>query len=93
MTAADADTDHNLLAITSHLPLKFIRKKKQTMKRWDTETLKTRGNDPTQRIENRIREQEETTTTEELWTALRDIIVEEAEVAVGYQGGQAPRKP
>ena len=68
MPGADADTDHNLVAMTSHLQLKFIRKKKQTTKRWDKETLKTRGNDLSQRIENKIREQEEITTTEEQWT-------------------------
>src|SRR6218665_1320293 len=93
MPGADADMDHNLVAMTSHLQLKFIRNKKQATKRWDKETLKTRGSDLSQRIENKIREQEEITTTEERWTALRDIIVEEAEVTIGYQKGQAPRKP
>ena len=51
------------------------------------------NNDLTQRIENKIREQKEITTTEERWTALSDIIVEEAEITIEYQKGQAPRKP
>ena len=73
--------------MTGQFQLKFIMKKKQTMKISDRETLKTSGNDINQRIENRIREQEEITTTEERWAALRDIIVEEVEVTIGYQKG------
>jgi len=65
--------------MTHHFQRKFTRKKKQSMKRSDRETLKTRGNDIIQRIENRMREQEEITTTKERWAALRDIIVEEVE--------------
>ena len=50
MPGADADTDHNLVAMTSQLQLKLIRKKKQATKRWDKETLKTRESDLSQRI-------------------------------------------
>src|SRR6218665_1358834 len=85
MPGADADTDQNFVSMTSQLQLKFIRKKKQTTKRWDKETLNTRGNDLSQRIENKLREKEEITTTEERWIALRDIIVDEAEVTIVYQ--------
>jgi len=42
LSGADAATDHNLAAMTNQFQLKFIRKKKQSMKRWDREALKTR---------------------------------------------------
>jgi len=39
LPGADADTDHNLVAMTVHLQLKFIRKKKAAKKKWDKEKL------------------------------------------------------
>ena len=99
MPGADADTDHNLVAMKSYLNLKLIRRKKQTIRRWDKEKLKTETKrmELTQRIENRVEEQQEEQkeeeTIEERWRKIRDIIVEETTEIIGYQKGTAPRKP
>ena len=61
---------YNMLQhITVHLQLKFIRKKKAVMKRWDREKLKTKSKELSDKIEEHL-EERELTSTEERWNRL-----------------------
>jgi hypothetical protein len=37
LPGADADTDHNLVAMAAHLQLKFIKKKREKVNKWNKE--------------------------------------------------------
>ena len=89
LPGADVDSDHNLVAMTAHLQLKFIKKKIPRAKRWDKEKLKIVGGKLTQKIEEGLVEKKEA-TTEERWRALKEVIVKETVEAVGYQQGPPP---
>lgn len=92
LPGADADSDHNLVAMTVHLQLKFIRKKKKKVNKWNKEKLKTKSKELEENIEANIREME-MATTEERWRELKETITREAMNTVGQQQGQEPRKP
>src|SRR6218665_3525325 len=92
LPGADINSDHNLVAMTIHLQLKVIRIKNQRMRRWDKENLKAKGGELSQKIEDSIVTRKED-TTEERWKALKQVILKETEVVVGYQKGLPPRKP
>src|SRR6218665_4087207 len=92
LPGADADTDHNLVAMTVHLQLKFTRKKKAVMKRWDRENLKTKSKELSDKIEEHL-EERELMSTEERWNRLKKVVKEAAVETVDYQMGSAPCKP
>src|SRR6218665_3303380 len=78
--------------MTVHFQLKFIRKKKAVMKRWDREKLKTKSKELSDKIEEHL-EERELMSTEERWNRLKKVVKEAAVETVGYQMGSAPRKP
>src|SRR6218665_1534008 len=84
---------YNMLQhITVHLQLKFIRKKKAVMKRWDREKLKTKSKELSDKIEEHL-EERELMSTEERWNRLKKVVKEAAVETIGYQMGSAPPKP
>src|ERR1700733_13633470 len=88
MPGADANTDHNLVAMKVHLQFKFIRKKKQTLRRWKKETLKASEGELAQKIEDgRPIQVKNEATTEERWKDLKDVIIQETVAIVGHQKG------
>ena len=92
LPGADADTDHNLVAITVHLQLKFIGRKRKKVNKWNMENLKTKSKALAEKIEESIIERE-MATTEERWRELKETITREAMSVVGQQKGPTSRKP
>src|SRR6218665_420495 len=88
---ADADTDHNLVAMTVHLQLKFIRKKKEAMNRRDREKLNTISMELSDKIEEHL-EEGELMSTEERWNRLKKVVKAAAVDTIGFQMGSAPRR-
>jgi len=66
LPGADADTDHNLVAMMVHLQLKLIRKEKKKANKWNKEKLKAKSKELAEKIEENIKEIEKA-TTEERW--------------------------
>ena len=93
LPGADADTDHNLVVMKIRLQLKFIKKKRQSIKKWNKEKLKSKCDELAWKIEENIRERSETTTTEERWRGLKEVIIKETLETVGHQQGATARKP
>ena len=92
LPGADADSDHNLVAMEIHLQLKVIKKKRKPMEKWDKEKLKSVGGKLAEKIEEQVKERCEA-TTEERWQELKEVIIKETLETVGYRRGPAPRKP
>src|SRR6218665_2003067 len=78
--------------MTHHFQRKFIRKKKQSMKRSDRETLKTRGNDIIQK-KNRIKLNKNRIREQETVGSAKGYHCGRSRITIGYQKGQAQRKP
>jgi len=93
LPGADADTDHNLVAMTVHLQLKFIKKKRIIKQKWNKEKIQTMSKELSENIDDQVVEMNEKTTTEERWKNLKEVIIKEMTETVGFQTGQGPRKP
>lgn len=89
---ADADTDHNLVAMTMKLKLKYIKKRKQIQRRWNRDNIKDRGDEMAAEIEERLGESMDR-TNEERWQNLKQIITEEAEKTIGWKQHEVAKKP
>jgi hypothetical protein len=88
---ADADTDHNLVAMRVKLKLKKLKRGKNRRK-WDMEKLKANQKQFRFGIENDV-QRNVTGTVEEKWSSLRDIILKNARIHVGYRQGKRAKKP
>jgi len=67
LPGADADTDHNMVAMTVSLQLKFIRKRRIKTFKWNKEKIRTKMSELSERIEEKVETLKEGTTTEERW--------------------------
>src|ERR1043165_900868 len=93
LPGADADTDHNLVAMTVSLQLKFIIKRRIKTFKWNKEKIRTKMSELSERIEEKIETLKEGSTTEERWMKLKETVVKEATETVGFQKSTEPRKP
>ena len=64
LPGADADTDHNLVIMKMDLRLKTIRRRKIKKKQWNREDLKKKGGQLAIRVDNKVKEQSTSGTTE-----------------------------
>ncbi len=92
LPGADADTDHNLVAMTTRTKLKFIKPRRKKMQKWDREKIKTKGRELANSIEEKITKPMEG-TTEEIWKQWKTVVLTETEKIVGYKTGAGARKP
>ena len=93
LPGADADTDHNMVAMTVSLQLKFIKKRRVKKMKWNKEMIKTKMGELSMKLEEKVENLKEGTTTEERWMKLKETVVKEAIETVGFQKGKEPRKP
>jgi hypothetical protein len=88
---ADADTDHNLVAMSVFLTLKNLKRKKNK-KRWNRDKLKSCGVEFTEAVESRIK-YELQGTVDQKWQTLKTMVVTQAKAVIGYSKGQQAKKP
>ena len=93
LPGADADTDHNMVAMTVSLQLKFIIKRRIKTFKWNKEKIRTKMSELSERIEEKVETLKEGSTTEERWMKLKETVVKEATETVGFQKSTEPRKP
>jgi hypothetical protein len=87
---ADADSDHNLVAMKMELKLKKIVRGKTQLK-WDLEKLKVKKDAFKQDIEDQLTEREGM-TVEMRWERLKDAVTKSARSNIGYKKKKI-RKP
>ena len=92
LPGADADTDHNMVAMTTRTKLKFIKPRRKKMQKWDREKMKTKGKELANGIEGRMTQHMEG-TTEDIWKQWKTIVLAETEKIIGYKTGARARKP
>jgi Reverse transcriptase (RNA-dependent DNA polymerase) len=92
MPGADASTDHNLVSMKAHIKLKFIRKKRMIIQKWNKENLKEKSRQLGEKIEEKLTEYERE-STEARWKRLKDNIIESANDIIGVEEKTPARKP
>jgi exonuclease III len=92
LPGADADTDHNLVAMTVHLCLRFVKRKGNMRQRWDKDRLKAKRQELSEKIDEHLTEGD-VASTDERWKRLKETIIKDATEIVGFKKGTAPRKP
>ena len=92
---ADADSDHNLVAMELAVRFKFIKKHKGKRK-WNTEKLKEQKEVYAEKVNEHIQSNRNVNdaelTSNERWVRLRKAIKNSAHVNIGYQK-RKPKKP
>jgi len=89
---ADADSDHNLVAMKIKLKLKKLSRGKKTQRKWDMNIFKVKEEMFRGGIENDV-QPSEGQTVEERWSALKDNILRNAIAHVGYKAKNGAKKP
>ena len=90
---ADADTDHNLVMMTTNLKLKKVKRRKPK-KRWNLEKLKNQ--EIARNYATQVEQQLDNVGQDCIngkWNKVKDVIKEAAEVNIGYIDKIAPKKP
>ena len=90
---ADADTDHQLVMMTAFLTLKKVKCKKQNIKRWDKENIKTKGTDFAEAIDKQMIIENSSMTTDKRLKNLKSVMKTHAQRIIGYKKGKPAKKP
>jgi Reverse transcriptase (RNA-dependent DNA polymerase)/Endonuclease/Exonuclease/phosphatase family len=93
LPGADADTDHNMVAMSVNLQLKFIKKRGLKKTKWNKEKMTTKMSELSEKIEEKIETRKEGTEIEERWMNLKETVIRATEEIVGHQKDIEPRKP
>jgi hypothetical protein len=88
---ADADTDHNLVAMKLNVKFKIIAKGKKH-KKWNIDRLKIKEEDLRNIIEKEIK-QTTGNNVEDIWNNLKTTVREKAEDIIGYKKMTKVKKP
>ena len=88
---ADADTDHNLVAMRMKLKLKKLNTGKKH-RRWDMDRFKKNESNFRKAVENAVQSTVDE-SAEERWYTLKDNILKNAREHVGYRKGKKAKKP
>ncbi len=88
---ADADSDHNLVAMRMRVKLKKIKKVRKKQK-WDIDRMKTNVAAFSASVEERVA-CEPGVTVEKRWEKLKGTVIESAMTHIGYKKGSLTRKP
>ena len=91
---ADADTDHNLVAMKATIKLKFLRQRKEIHPRWDLEQIKQKKQIFAESVEEDLKtNSQHDQSINGSWNVLKDAILVNARKDLGFKNNNHARKP